>query len=103
MRDPLADAYLMIQDDALVCDCRELRIYLESVLWPGSREGLASLFCSQAYTRSRPGWYRFRRVWKWGAQAFVFSPAPLSSFCLAATWSSIAGDMGGEAASMWTA
>lgn len=80
LRDPMADAYLLLQDDALLCPCSTLRPYLESVLWPANRDGVASLYCSRAYTRSRPGWYRYRRVWKWGALAFVFSRRAAQQF-----------------------
>jgi hypothetical protein len=73
MRNPIADAYLLIQDDAVMCRDSTLRAYLESALWPNGRPGIASLYCSSAYTGSRPGWYRQRRVWRWGALAFVFS------------------------------
>ena len=72
MRHPQADAYLLVQDDALVCDDAELRVYLEDVLWPRKRPGIASLFCSRAYTRPKAGWYEFDGPWLWGALAFVF-------------------------------
>lgn len=80
MRDPAADAYLMVQDDTLMCECPELRSYLERVLWPGVSDGVASLYCSRAYTQSRPGWYRFRGTWRWGANAFIFSRRAAQQF-----------------------
>ena len=80
MRHPQADAYLLVQDDALVCDDGELRVYLEDVLWPGKRAGIASLFCSRAYTQPRAGWYSFQGAWVWGALAFVFSREAAQQF-----------------------
>ena len=72
MREPEADAYLMVEDDALFADQPGLRTYLEGLLWPGPRPGVVSLFCSRAYTRPRPGWYAFEGTWAWCALAFVF-------------------------------
>lgn len=73
LRHPESDAYLLVQDDALVCAEPDLRCYLERILWPGKRPGIASLFCSQAYTQPHAGWYCFEGAWLWGALAFVFS------------------------------
>ncbi|HWB11888.1 MAG TPA: hypothetical protein VG826_21840 [Pirellulales bacterium] len=73
MRSPGADAYLLVQDDSLFCEDGDLRGYLERILWPGKRPGIASLFCSRAYTQPRAGWYEFDRPWLWCALAFVFS------------------------------
>jgi hypothetical protein len=71
MRDPGADAYMLIQDDALFANL-DVRAYLERILWPGKRPGVVSLFCSRAYTKPEPGWYEFEGVWIWCALAFVF-------------------------------
>ncbi|MBX3444031.1 MAG: hypothetical protein KF774_16600 [Planctomyces sp.] len=73
LREPDADAFLMLQDDALLCDDPDARGYLESVLWPGRAPGIASLFCSRADTQPQPGWAEFQGVWTWCALAFVFS------------------------------
>jgi hypothetical protein len=73
MRNPEAEAYLLVQDDSLFCEDGDLREYLERVLWPGKQPGIASLFCSRAYTQPRAGWYEFEGPWLWGALAFVFS------------------------------
>jgi hypothetical protein len=72
MRDPHADAYLLVQDDVVFYDRQDLRAYLERSLWPAEPVGAVSLFCSRAYTRPRPGWHRRRGRWVWGAQAFAF-------------------------------
>ncbi len=71
MREPEADAYMIVQDDSLFADFG-VRDYLERILWPGKRPGVVSLFCSRAYTQAKPGWYAFPGVWVWCALAFVF-------------------------------
>lgn len=69
---PEADAYLLLQDDAVLHDRDNLRQYLESALWPGEKPSLVSLYCSQAYTVLEPGWRALSQRWIWGALAFVF-------------------------------
>jgi hypothetical protein len=73
MREPEADAFLLVQDDVVLYDRHDLRAYLEQVLWPADPVGAVSLFCSSAYTRPQPGWHRLATPWVWGAQAFIFS------------------------------
>jgi hypothetical protein len=41
-RDPLADAYVMVQDDVILC--ANLRQFLESTLWPEERLAVVSLY-----------------------------------------------------------
>ena len=41
-RDPLADAYLMVQDDVVFC--ANLRSFLEATLWPADRLAVVSLY-----------------------------------------------------------
>ena len=72
MRQPDADAYLLVQDDALFYDGENLRELLESSLWPDENVAVVSLYCPEPYTRRRSGWHRFGGKWVWGAQAFVF-------------------------------
>jgi hypothetical protein len=72
MRQPGADAYLMVQDDILFYDRLNLRSYLEQVLWPTDPPGIVSLYCSAAYSRPAIGWHKFEGDWVWGALAFVF-------------------------------
>jgi hypothetical protein len=72
MREPDADAYLVVQDDVLLYDRENLREYLGPTLWPGDRPGIVSLYCSSAYTREASGWHRYEERWRWGALAFVF-------------------------------
>jgi hypothetical protein len=72
MRQPDADAVMIVQDDALFPQSGGVRLYLEETLWPGRRAGLVSLYCSSAYTKPDPGWYAHPALWVWGALAFVF-------------------------------
>jgi hypothetical protein len=73
LRHPDADAYFMVQDDALLYDGENIRRYLEGVLWPARLPSIVSLYCPQPYTAEKFGWHRYRRAWVWGALAFVFS------------------------------
>jgi hypothetical protein len=72
MREPLADAFLLVQDDVVVCDQQNLREYLEEALWPDDPLAAVSLYCSSAYTQAAAGWHAIEPPWVWGAQAFVF-------------------------------
>jgi len=80
LRDPTADAYMLVQDDSLFCADSGMKQYLEHTFWPGRRPGIASLFCSRAYTQPRAGWSEFRGVWRWCALAFVFSRGAAQRF-----------------------
>ena len=80
LRDPDANAYLLLQDDAVLFASPELKTYLESVLWPEAGPCIASLYCSSKYTRQQAGWHRFQEQWVWGAVAFVFSSEALRHF-----------------------
>ena len=71
-RDAAADAYLLLQDDAVMFDHGNVREYLESCLWFDERPGLVSLYCPQPYTVLEPGWHVLPKTWVWGALAFVF-------------------------------
>jgi hypothetical protein len=73
MRDPQADAYLMIQDDVQFFERSNLRAYLEKFLWPGDPPCPVSLFCSGLDAKRAHGWYANPWAWFLGAQAFVFS------------------------------
>lgn len=72
MREPRADAYLMVQDDAVFC--HDVRKYLESVLWPDKSVGVVSVYCPSMYASAAEG---FRRVaignGLIGALTFIFS------------------------------
>lgn len=47
LKDPLADAYFLIQDDVLFS--RNCRAFLEGTLWPSGRLGVVSLYCPSIY------------------------------------------------------
>jgi hypothetical protein len=80
LRQPQADAYLLIQDDSLFFGHSGLCAYLERILWPGPEPGIASLFCSRSYTQPTHGWHRFDGNWVWCALAFIFSNATAKRF-----------------------
>ncbi len=56
LRDPEADAYLMVQDDTVFCS--GVRAFLEAELWPGDRVGLVSVYCPAPYAREEAGWVK---------------------------------------------
>lgn len=80
LRDPDADAFMVVQDDAQLYHRENLRQYLESILWPSEFVGAVSLFCSSAYSRGQPGWYSLDEHWVWGALAFIFPAERLREF-----------------------
>jgi hypothetical protein len=71
-RDPLADAYLMVQDDVLFCV--NLRQFLETSLWPGDRLAVVSLYnpLSPKATMDLAGYLPFPGGGLPGALALVF-------------------------------
>lgn len=70
-REPRADAYLMVEDDALFC--RNVRALLEQLLWPANPTACVSLYCSQAYQMGSAGFHVIDRGWDLiGAVAMVF-------------------------------
>jgi hypothetical protein len=73
MRQPHADAYMIVQDDVVMFRHSDLRVYLESILWPDQRPGIVSLFCSRAYAQSNPGWHKLEKNLVWGGPALIFS------------------------------
>lgn len=72
MREPLADAYMMVQDDALFYCAENLREYLEQILWPGPAPGIVSLFCAAPDAQHRAGWFQHQGRWKCSSIAFIF-------------------------------
>ena len=54
---PKANAYLMLQDDIILC--KNVRSYLERTLWPDSQDRIAvcSFYTSAIYFQSTPGWH----------------------------------------------
>jgi hypothetical protein len=72
MREPVADAFMLVQDDVIFDDRHDLRAYLEEILWPADPVAAVSLYCSKAYTQPESGWHKLESQWIWGALAFVF-------------------------------
>lgn len=85
MRDPHADAYLLIQDDALFVPSDATKTYLERVLWPCDGPCIASLYCSKKYNQDTAGWHLFPENWVWGAVAFAFSNAAVKQILTSPT------------------
>lgn len=80
LRNPTADALLILQDDALMMDHSGVRRHVESALWQERSAALASLFCPANYNQSRPGWHRAKDQWSLGPVAFVFSREAANQF-----------------------
>jgi hypothetical protein len=72
MREPMADCFMLVQDDVIFDDRYLLRAHLEEILWPADPIGAVSLFCSKAYTRPTSGWHQLEEPWVWGALVFLF-------------------------------
>jgi hypothetical protein len=79
-RHPDADAFAVLQDDAILTT-GHARQYLERALWPGGR-ALVSLYTPTNYTDGRRrGWNKFRdERWIWGALAFLWPRELLLEF-----------------------
>lgn len=84
VRDPMADAYMLVQDDCLFAEHdgdRSLREYLEQSLWPSVEHmGVVSIYCAMLYNKTEPGWYALPHPWIWGALAFIWPRETLLEF-----------------------
>ena len=82
MRNPHADAFMLVQDDVLFFDHPDLKEYLSRSMWPEGTPAIASLFCPSEYTRPVDGWCQFspEKAWVLGAEAFVFSAEAARQF-----------------------
>lgn len=81
LRQPDADAYLMVQDDVVFC--RDLRAYLEDKLWPkDAAVGVVSLHTPGHLTAAKTsGFFHAELGWQaWGAQALIFPNAAARAF-----------------------
>jgi hypothetical protein len=56
MRNAEADAYLLLQDDAVFPQAAPIREYLEDVLWPGREPCIVSLYTAAGSGGPRAGW-----------------------------------------------
>ena len=72
MREPLADAYMLVQDDALFFDRENVREYLDEMLWPGAQPGIVSLYDSMPEGNLYFGWRQAIDQWRCGAVALIF-------------------------------
>ena len=75
-REPHADAYFLIEDDAVFC--RRLRAYLEQSLWPEDprRLALCSPYSPEAYRAPQRGWHTENRgLYLASSLAWVLPPA----------------------------
>ena len=84
LRQPSADAYAIVQDDAVFPD-GPIRSLLEATFWRHGhcdRQGRAaiSLYCREADQAECEGWGRFPEHWRYGAVAIVLSPAAARQF-----------------------
>ncbi|MGH7192966.1 MAG: hypothetical protein ACREJM_05445, partial [Candidatus Saccharimonadales bacterium] len=73
LREPMADAYLMCQDDALFAEGS--REYLERRLWPAPAVGVVSIYTPTHWSTGKPrGFHIEAHGWDtWGALAYIFS------------------------------
>ena len=86
-RQPTADAYLLVQDDALFPDA-PVREYLDRMLGPqpgdaaafADRIAAVSLYTAAEVQRTESGWTPAANRWELGAVAVVYSRAAVASF-----------------------
>ena len=80
MREPRAEAYLMVQDDTVFA--RGVREFISRELWPDPNTGAVSLYCPSHFAVECPaGFHAENRGWlNWGALAIVF-PNPSVRRC----------------------
>ena len=79
-RTPAANAFLMIQDDALWPSHLPVRDYLEQIRWPDDDRFVISPYCCADYTEENAGWHEFRETWVYGAVALIFSRTAAEEF-----------------------
>jgi hypothetical protein len=79
-REPKADLYMLLQDDALWPTLFPVRAYLDSIDWPMDMPLVFSAYCSGDYTTEQSRWTAFDRVWKLGAVALVFNRPAIQAF-----------------------
>jgi len=98
LRQPLADAYMMCQDDVVFT--AGLRAYLEHSLWPAGEIGVVSVYCpTHATVAAAFGFHREDRGWQaCGAHCYVFPPPAARRFltCLGVLEHRISGPAQGE-------
>jgi hypothetical protein len=80
LREPHADAYLIVQDDAVFYSGESLPDYLAGALWPGTSPCLVSLYCGPGDYGSRSGWHRPSPPARTGPVAVAFPPDLAKAF-----------------------
>lgn len=75
IRDPFADAYLLCQDDIVLC--RDTRAYLEETLWLSERPQVVSPYCAEVHdSGEQNGFFVANAGWHTcGALALIFPNA----------------------------
>ncbi|TWU08250.1 hypothetical protein [Stieleria varia] len=69
-----ADALMIVQDDAMFPQTESTKTYVESMLWPGDRDSIVSLYTSTDDMLNENAWRPLPRVWVYGAVAMIFTP-----------------------------
>jgi hypothetical protein len=77
LRQPRADAFVVVQDDAFFYHHESLPRYLQDVLWPSRDPCLVSLYSCEEDQARRNGWHPNRRLAVSGPVALVF-PAEIA-------------------------
>lgn len=79
-RDPDADGYLMLQDDAMLARFSGLRLYVDRVMQSIVSGSIASLYCCEIDSRPHFGWHRSTLTMQRGAQGFAFGGEAMRRF-----------------------
>ena len=79
-RDPDADGYLMLQDDALLARFSGLRAYVDRLMTSIGPEAMASLYCCELDSKPEFGWHRSTLPYQRGAQGFAFGGQAMRRF-----------------------
>ena len=73
--NPDAEIYGMFQDDALLC--KNVKPYLENVLWPSPNASVVSIYTPRPYASDST--WSYGRLPLWGAVAYFFTKDTLNS------------------------
>jgi hypothetical protein len=79
-RNPDADGYLMLQDDALLARYSGLRSYVDRVMRTIGAGSIASLYCCDIDLKPSCGWDRSTLAMQRGAQGFAFGGEAMRRF-----------------------
>ena len=73
--NPDAEIYGMFQDDALLC--KNVKPYLENVLWPSPNASVVSIYTPRPYASDST--WSYGKLPLWGAVAYFFTKDTLNS------------------------